>query len=156
MGLRSLALAVAQQPWVPRLRRVIVPTDLLVARLTRGRLVTLGAIPSLLLTTTGRRTGQPRTTPLLCVPDGDAFLVIGSNWGQPRHPAWALNLLAHPDASIVHKGQRFDVRAERLTGADRQRAWRLLVEQWPAYTDYAERAGRELHLFRLLPAEGQG
>jgi deazaflavin-dependent oxidoreductase (nitroreductase family) len=156
VGLRSLALAVGQQPWIPRLRRVIVWTDRLVSRLTRGKVITLGVVPSLLLTTTGRRTGQPRTTPLLCVLEGDAFLVVGSNWGQPRHPAWALNLLAHPDASVVHKGQRFGVRAQPLTGPDRERAWRLLVEQWPAYQAYAERAGRELHLFRLLPAEGQG
>jgi deazaflavin-dependent oxidoreductase (nitroreductase family) len=156
VGLRSLAIAVGQQPWIPRLRRVIVPTDRLVSRLTRGKVITLGLVTALMLTTTGRRTGKPRTTPLLCVPDGGGFIVIGSNWGRPQHPAWALNLLANPDASIVHKGQRFGVRAESLAGPDRERAWQLVLEQWPAYQRYAEQAGRELHMFRLLPAAHQG
>jgi deazaflavin-dependent oxidoreductase (nitroreductase family) len=149
MVVRSLARALGQRRWFARLGPVVVSTDRLVARLTGGRLIALGVVPSLLLTTTGRRSGQPRTTPLLCLPDGDALLVIGSNWGGPRHPAWALNLLAHPDASVVRKGRRFPVRAQLLTGPDRERAWRLALRQWPAYHAYAERAGRELHVFRL-------
>lgn len=150
MGLRSLVRGLGHRRWFARLGPVLVPADRLVARVTGGRLIALGLVPSLLLTTTGRRSGRPRTTPLLGVPDGDAFLVIGSNWGGPRHPAWALNLLAHPDASVVHKGRRFPVRAQPLTGPDRDRAWRLALRQWPAYRTYAGRAGRELHVFRLV------
>jgi deazaflavin-dependent oxidoreductase (nitroreductase family) len=83
------------------------------------------------------------------VPDGDTFVVIASNWGGPRHPAWALNLLADPDATIVHKGRRVPVRARLLAGTEREQAWRMALREWPAYRVYAERAGRDIHLFRL-------
>jgi deazaflavin-dependent oxidoreductase (nitroreductase family) len=148
---RLFARTLAHRRWFARIGPVLVPADRLVGRLTRGRLVALGLVPSLLLVTTGRRSGQPRTTPLLAVPDGETFVVIGSNWGGPRHPAWALNLLARPDATIVHKGGRRPVQAQLLAGADRERAWRMAVAEWPAYRVYAQRAGREIHLFRLSP-----
>lgn len=149
MGIRSLVRRLGHRRWFARLGRVLVPADRLVARATRGRVVALGLVPSLLLTTTGRRSGQPRTTPLLGVPDGDAFIVIGSNWGGRRHPEWALNLLAQPAATVVHRGRRFPVRARVLAGGERERAWRLALRQWPAYQSYAGRAGRELYVFRL-------
>jgi deazaflavin-dependent oxidoreductase (nitroreductase family) len=149
VGIRWLARTIAHRRWFARFGRVLVPADRLVGRLTGGRLVALGLVPSLLLVTTGRRTGQARTTPLLTVPDGDGFVVIGSNWGGPRHPAWALNLLAHPDAVAVHKGRRLPVRARLLTGAERELAWRRALDEWPAYRAYAHRAGRDIHVFRL-------
>jgi deazaflavin-dependent oxidoreductase (nitroreductase family) len=151
MSFHSLAQAVGGQPWLPRLSRVIVPFDRFVIRLTGGRVIGFGAIPALLLVTTGRRSGLPREAPLQHIPDGDTFLVIGSNWGGPRHPQWALNLLANPAATVVHRGRRFPVRAALLAGAERERAWQLVLEQWPAYRDYATRAGRPLLLFRLTP-----
>jgi deazaflavin-dependent oxidoreductase (nitroreductase family) len=142
----------AHRPWFARLGRVLVPADQLVARITGGRLVALGLVPSLLLTTTGRRTGHHRTTPLLGVPDGDGYVVIGSNWGRRHQPAWALNLLADPDATATVHGKARRVRARRLAGAERERAWQLALGQWPAYQTYAERAGgRPLHVFRLEP-----
>jgi deazaflavin-dependent oxidoreductase (nitroreductase family) len=86
------------------------------------------------------------------VPDGDGFIVIGSNWGERRHPAWALNLLARPEATVTRKGRSFPVQAQLLSGRERDRAWRLALEHWPAYQTYAERAGsRDLHVFRLQP-----
>lgn len=127
----------------------MVPADRLLGRLTGGRLVGLGLVPSLLLTTTGRRSGKPRTTPLLGVPDRDAVIVVGSNWGGPRHPAWALNLLADPTATVRRHGVSFPVRARVLAGSERDRAWQLALAQWPAYQVYAGRAGRPLHVFRL-------
>ena len=81
--------------------RLLVPVDRLVGRLTRGRLVALGMVPSLLLTTTGRRTGLRRTVPLIYARDGDAYVVTGSNYGQAHAPAWALNLLADPAAVVT-------------------------------------------------------
>lgn len=135
-----------------RVGRLLVPADRLVARLTGGRVIALGLLPSLLLTTTGRRSGQPRSNPLLYAPDGDAFVVIGSNWGQPRQPAWALNLLAEPAAEVCLGGVRIPVRARLTSGAERDRLWRLLVEQWPAYQTYVRRAGgRNIPIFRLEP-----
>ncbi|HEX7745399.1 MAG TPA: nitroreductase/quinone reductase family protein, partial [Micromonosporaceae bacterium] len=117
--------------------------------------VALGLAPALVLTTTGRRSGRPRSSPLLFVRDGDAFVVVGSNWGQPHQPAWALNLLAHPYATVAVGGRHTPVRASVVTGPDRDRLWRLLVGQWPPYATYLKTAGgREIHLFRLEPAEG--
>lgn len=112
----------------------------------------LRELPSMLLTTTGRRTGQPRTQPLLYAPDGDGYVVIGSNWGQQRQPAWALNLVADPRASVAVGGRRLAVRAHLATGAERERLLALLLAMWPAYETYRQRAGaRELMVFRLTP-----
>lgn len=132
----------------------MVPVDRLVGRLTRGRVIALGLIPSLVITTTGRRSGRPRSNPLLYVPDGDAFVVTGSNWGQSDQPAWALNLMADPRATVAVRGRRIRVRAQLASGPERDRLWRLLVTEWPAYETYVERAGgRDIHVFRLEPVE---
>ncbi|MEJ3744053.1 nitroreductase family deazaflavin-dependent oxidoreductase [Actinomycetes bacterium KLBMP 9797] len=151
--IRTLARRIGGEVWFATIaRRVLPPLDRFVGRLTGGRLVALGLVPSLLLTTTGRRSGEPRTTPLLYIPDGDGYVVIGSNWGQRHQPAWALNLLANPDASVTLKGARVRVRARKLDGAERDRAWGLAVTEWPAYEAYVARAGgRPLHIFRLEP-----
>ncbi|MBM0240505.1 nitroreductase family deazaflavin-dependent oxidoreductase [Micromonospora sp. ATA32] len=126
------------------------------AGLTRGRVVALGLIPSLVITTVGRRSGQPRSNPLLYVPDGDAYVVIGSNWGQAHQPGWAMNLLSQLVAEVDVKGRRIPVRAEVATGAERERLWQLLVTEWPAYRTYVQRAGgREIRIFRLVPV-GRG
>lgn len=142
--------------WFGKAARLLVPADRVVGRLTRGRVVALGLIPSLVITTTGRRSGKPRSNPLVFVPDGDAFVVIGSNWGQTQHPGWAMNLLADPTAEVDVKGRRVAVRAEWASGAERERLWQLLVTEWPAYRTYVQRAGgREIHIFRLAPT-GRG
>jgi deazaflavin-dependent oxidoreductase (nitroreductase family) len=114
--------------------------------------VALGLVPSLLITTTGRRSGQPRSNPLLYVPDGDGYVVTGSNWGKKEQPAWALNLLAEPAATVTVRGARIPVRARAVEGAERDRLWGLLVAQWPAYQTYVRRAGgRNIRVFRLEP-----
>jgi deazaflavin-dependent oxidoreductase (nitroreductase family) len=146
--------ALGHRRWFARLGRALVRADRVVGRLTGGRVVALGLreLPSMLLTTTGRRTGQPRTQPLLYAPDGDGYVVIGSNWGQQRQPAWALNLLADPRASVALGGRRIPVRAHLATGAERERLLALLLAMWPAYETYRQRAGdRELMVFRLTP-----
>lgn len=151
--LGSLARCLGHRRWFAAAARLLVPADRLVGRLTRGRVVALGLVPSLLLTTTGRRSGRPRHNPLLYVRDGEAYVVVGSNWGQPHQPGWALNLLARPEATIGVRGRRIPVRAERATGAERDRLWRLLVAEWPPYQTYARRAGgRTLLIFRLVPS----
>ncbi|HEY0697805.1 MAG TPA: nitroreductase/quinone reductase family protein [Micromonospora sp.] len=151
---RRLALRLGHRRWFATVGRALVPVDRLVGRLTRGRVVALGLIPSLVLTTTGRRSGQPRSNPLLYVRDGDAFVVVGSNWGQAQQPGWVLNLLADPTATVDVSGRRVPVRAALVTGEERDRLWRLLVASWPAYQTYLTRAGgRQLRVFRLEPAE---
>lgn len=154
--LGSLTRRIGHHRWFGAAARLLVPADRLVGRLTRGRVVALGLVPSLVLTTTGRRSGKPRSNPLLSVPDGDAYVVIGSNWGQAHHPGWALNLLADPTARIDVRGRRIPVRAEVAAGAERERLWQLLVTEWPAYRTYVRRAGgREIPIFRLVPT-GRG
>ncbi len=139
--------------WFARLGRALVPADRLVGRLTRGRFVALGARPSLLLSTTGRRSGVRRTSPLLYARDGDSFVVIGSNWGQRTHPAWTGNLLADPAATLTIAGREIPVRAALVTGADRERLRGLLLAVWPPYETYERRAGgRRLRIFRLRPS----
>ncbi|HEX6970387.1 MAG TPA: nitroreductase/quinone reductase family protein [Micromonosporaceae bacterium] len=151
---RKLTRRLGHRRWFAAfVRRFLVPADRFVGRLTRGRVVALGLVPSLIITTTGRRSGRPRSNPLLYVRDGGDFVVVGSNWGQRHQPAWALNLLADPTATVTVSGQRLAVRARLAEGAERERLWRLLVLEWPAYETYRERAGdRPIHVFRLVPA----
>jgi deazaflavin-dependent oxidoreductase (nitroreductase family) len=144
-----------QQRWFAFAGRWFVPVDRWLFRHTRSRWSALGRSgpPFLLLTTTGRRSGQARTQPLLYAPDGDGFVVIGSNWGQRHHPAWSANLLADPAATVTVDDRVVPVHAVYATGAERERLWQLLVERWPAYQTYAQRAGgRRLRVFRLGPA----
>ncbi|TQL39756.1 nitroreductase family deazaflavin-dependent oxidoreductase [Salinispora arenicola] len=151
--LGSLTRRVGHHRWFSAGARLLVPADRAVGRLTRGRVVALGLLPSLVITTTGRRSGKPRSNPLLYVPDGDAYVVIGSNWGQAHQPSWALNLLATPSAEVDIKGRRIPVRADPADGAERDRLWQLLVTEWPAYQTYVQRSGgRDIRIFRLVPA----
>ncbi|MEO3743063.1 nitroreductase/quinone reductase family protein [Plantactinospora sp. B5E13] len=151
-GFGRLIRRIGHSRWFAACTPLVVPADRLVARLTRGRVIALGMVPSLLLTTTGRRSGQPRSTPLLAVPDGDAYVVVGSNWGRTTHPAWTVNLLADPAATVTVRGREIPVHGRLAEGAERDRLWRLLVGEWPAYQTYVHRAGgRDLRVFRLEP-----
>jgi deazaflavin-dependent oxidoreductase (nitroreductase family) len=151
-ALSSFARRVGGTQWFARLGRAYVPVDRLLGRLTKGRFVALRlpGVPSLLLTTTGRRTGQRRTQPLLYAPDGDNFIVIGSNWGQQHHPAWSGNLLADPAATVTLAGAEIPVRARLVADAERERLRESLLSVWPAYAAYERRApDRALRIFRL-------
>jgi deazaflavin-dependent oxidoreductase (nitroreductase family) len=153
MSLATLARRLGHQRWFARVFRGLVPLDRALGRLTRGRVVALriDGLPSLLLTTTGRRSGQPRTNPLLYTPDADGYVVIASNWGQPHHPAWSGNLLAQPAATVTLGGRDIPVHAQLATGAERDRLLALAMRVWPAYQTYIERSGREIRVFRLSP-----
>ncbi|MFU8871241.1 nitroreductase family deazaflavin-dependent oxidoreductase [Micromonospora sp. SL4-19] len=155
-ALGALARRLGHHKWFGPTMRLFVPADRLVGRLTKGRVIALGLAPALVITTIGRRSGKPRSNPLGYVPDGDAYVVIGSNWGQRHQPAWSLNLLARPTAKIDVRGRRIPVRAELINGEERERLFARLVAQWPAYLTYVERAGgREIRVFRLVPV-GEG
>ncbi|MFF5446792.1 nitroreductase family deazaflavin-dependent oxidoreductase [Streptomyces sp. NPDC012888] len=126
--------------------------DRAVHRLTRGKVIlSARMLPGVILTARGARTGQPRTTPLACMPEegGTSWLLIGSNFGRPGHPAWTANLLRHPDADISWRGQDIAVRARLLAGEEREAAWRKVLEFWPPYATYQARIEREIRLFRL-------
>jgi deazaflavin-dependent oxidoreductase (nitroreductase family) len=98
----------------------------------------------LLLTTTGRVSGEPRTMPLIHRTDGDRWVVVASKGGAPANPSWFENLRAQPDAEIELPGERIAVRAEAAEGAERERLWKLMTEVWPAYDDYQARTEREI------------
>lgn len=132
---------------------VIAPAQLWLYRATGGR-IQLSAIlvPSLVLVTTGAKSGQRRETPLMCWPRPDGtYFVVGSNWGRPHHPAWTANLLAHPDAEIVISRRHLNITARLLDGAERDAAWPVLEAQWPNYREYERQANRQVRIFSLEP-----
>jgi deazaflavin-dependent oxidoreductase (nitroreductase family) len=136
------------------LGRALVPADRVLLRISGGRLGVGAAVGlrTLLLTTTGRRSGEPRQVPLLYVERGGGYVVIGSNWGGEAHPAWSANLLAHPAARATVDGRTIDVTGRLLAGRERQETWDAVAAYWPAYDRYAERAAhREIRVFLLEP-----
>ena len=151
--MRSLALRLGAQPWLPRFGPVIVGSDRLLQRVSRGRigLLTFAGLPELLLQVPGRRSGILRSTPLLCVPHGDGWLVAGSNWGAPEPPAWVANLRAADEPLVTFRDRTVAADARLLTGAEREEKWAVMLRTWPNYATYAERTDRELPVFWLTP-----
>lgn len=98
----------------------------------------------LLLTTTGRKSGEPRTMPLIYQPDGDNYVVVASKGGWEHHPAWYLNLEANPDVEVQVKADRFKARARTAEGEERARLWKLMAATWPQYDDYQKKTDREI------------
>jgi deazaflavin-dependent oxidoreductase (nitroreductase family) len=98
----------------------------------------------LLLTTTGRNSGQPRTVALQHITDGESFVVIASHAGEPTHPAWLLNLRANPGATIQIGRRTMPVRAREAEGEERARLWRRVVEKDGAYAVYEQRTRRRI------------
>jgi deazaflavin-dependent oxidoreductase (nitroreductase family) len=98
----------------------------------------------LLLTTTGRTSRQPRTTPLIYRADGDRWIVIASKGGAPQNPSWYENLRASPEATIQIRSEEIPVRASTAEGADRDRLWALMTEVWPDYDEYQTRTERQI------------
>jgi deazaflavin-dependent oxidoreductase (nitroreductase family) len=121
-------------------------------RLRRSWLFAAGQ-PVLSLTTTGRRTGRPRTTAVACFSYGDDLVVAAMNLGQPHNPAWALNLTANPQASIVINNQSIRVHARRCHGTEAAQLWQRWVDLQPSATAFRELAGREIPLFVLTHVE---
>jgi F420H(2)-dependent quinone reductase len=121
-----------------------------VYRATNGRLGgRLAGGPVLLLTTTGRRSGEERTVPLLYLRDGERFVVVGSNGGTASHPAWWLNLKANPEATVEIGRRKLRVRAEQAIQRDKERLWPRLVEMYGGYESYRERTNREIPVVLL-------
>jgi deazaflavin-dependent oxidoreductase (nitroreductase family) len=133
--------------------RLLPPVEDLLQRLTGGR-VQLSAllVPSLVLHTTGAKSGALREVPLMYTPDGQGrAIVAGTNFAGSRHPAWTANLLAHPDAEITVRGHRIAVHASLVPDEERDAAWARIESQWPGYRNYERESGRTVRLFRLQP-----
>lgn len=133
------------------LLRKLVPADRKLLEQSRGRYTVLGpaGVPLLLLKTIGRKSGERRTSPLICMRESDRLFIVGSNFGSSRHPAWSSNLVANPEALVVIGGAEIPVVAIELKGAERERAFQKFVSYTRAYEEYMGRTDRELRVFAL-------
>lgn len=123
-----------------------------VYRLTGGRVGgKVGKGPVLLLTTTGRKSGQPRTAPVLYLADGERFVVIDTNAGNQKTPAWSLNLKANPDAEVEVGRKRLQVRARAAEGEERADLWRRHMDQYEGWDYYESKLDRQPDVFVLEP-----
>jgi deazaflavin-dependent oxidoreductase (nitroreductase family) len=122
-------------------------------RISSGRIgARTGGVDVLLLETVGRRTGRRRSTPLLYVRDGANWVVVASNAGDDRNPAWWLNLQSRPDAHIQVGDQRHEVHARRASGEEDERLWPRLVAAYRGYDAYRQRTRRDIPIVVLEPA----
>jgi deazaflavin-dependent oxidoreductase (nitroreductase family) len=106
-------------------------------------------VPTLLLTTTGRRSGEPHLLPLIYGKDGDAYVVVASKGGHPEHPHWYLNLVEHPEVGVQVAADKFTARARTATAEERPRMWKMMANIWPQYNDYQAQTTREIPLVVL-------
>jgi F420H(2)-dependent quinone reductase len=121
-------------------------------RVSGGRLMgKIGRAPVLLLTTTGRKSGQPRTAPVVYLADGDRLVLINTNAGNERIPAWSLNLRANPEAEVEVGRKRRKVRARIAEGEERADLWRKHNEQYSGFDDYAAKLERDIAVVVLEP-----
>jgi deazaflavin-dependent oxidoreductase (nitroreductase family) len=107
---------------------------------------------TLLLTTTGRRSGEERIAPLIYQRWGDSYLVVASNGGADSPPSWFSNLEADPQVAVQVEAERFPARARMATAGERPEVWETMTEVWPAYDDYQQKTDREIPVVVLEPA----
>ncbi len=122
-------------------------------RVTGGKLG--GRFPSgqplLLLTTIGRKSGQPRTSPLIYLADGDDLVIVASKGGMDHHPLWYTNLVANPDVEVEVGREKRRMRARTANAEEKARLWPKLVKLYPEYQSYQERTEREIPVVVLSP-----
>ena len=142
----NAAIAAAQK-WAAKLHASVF-------RATNGRIGgRMVGSPVLLLVTTGRKSGQKRTTVLLYLEDGGRHVIVASNGGTATHPVWWLNLQADPEATVEIGGQKIHVRATEARGEEKARLWQRLIRMYPSYEDYRKRTDREIPVVILEPIE---
>ena len=110
--------------------------------------------PLLLLTTMGAKSGQPRTTPMMYIPDGEHLLVVASNAGAPSHPDWYRNLVAHPHVTVEVRSETFDALVVVAEGEERQRLWAKIVELYPFFTEHQAKIARQIPVIVLSRQAG--
>ena len=135
--------------------KVLAPLDRVIHRLSSGRTTlpqVLAGLPVVFVTTTGRKSGQPRTSPLIAVPLDGTLALVGTNFGQTATPAWALNLEADPSARVKYGDHEVDVRARAASEDERTTVWRNAAGVYPGYDKYQQRIkGRAIRIFVLEP-----
>ncbi|MFD6433527.1 nitroreductase family deazaflavin-dependent oxidoreductase [Streptomyces venezuelae] len=151
-GLRLVQKVSSTRAFAKVAPHFIPAMDRAVHRLTRGKvLLSARMLPGVILTARGAKSGLARRTPLACMPEegGKSWVLVGSNFGRPGHPAWTANLLANPDAEVSWRGADVPVRARLLAGEERAEVWEAALRFWPPYAAYQSRVEREIRLFRL-------
>ena len=131
-------------------RTCIQPLDRLLLWLTGGRIGIVSLFyPTLILITTGARSGAKRRTPLIFLPDGNRIVLVASNFGRDRHPGWYYNLRANPQAQVNMYGHLFECRAREVSGIEYLELWERAVRYYPGFAVYARRAGRTIPIVVL-------
>jgi deazaflavin-dependent oxidoreductase (nitroreductase family) len=110
-------------------------------------------VPTLLLTTKGRKSGDARTLPLIYGKDGSHYVIVASRGGAPDHPGWYKNLAANPEVELQVAADVFRARASTAGGAERARLWQLMAKIWPAYNEYQAKTSREIPIVVLERAK---
>ncbi len=110
-----------------------------------------GVLPTLLLTTTGRKSGEARALPLIYGESGNSYVIVASKGGAPKHPIWFLNLEAKPECELMVGAKPVSARARVAEGEERERLWKEMAEIYPPYNEYQERAARTIPVVVLDP-----
>jgi deazaflavin-dependent oxidoreductase (nitroreductase family) len=153
---RAMRLLAGTRPMAWLFARVLHRLDGPALRRSGGRRSVTSALtglPIVELTTVGAHSREPRTLPIIGVPDGNRLVLVASNYGQQRNPGWYHNLKANPRCSVVFHGRRYEMEAYEAEGPERERLWALDVAVYPPRTRYAQRAGeRRIPVMVLQPA----
>ena len=133
--------------WLPQ----ITWLDKQIQELTGGHwsILRIAGLPNLMLTVEGRKSGVSRTTPLLCVPYGNDYLIAGSYFGGPRTPVWVANVRAAEQVVITVRGESHRAVPREIEGDEREDVWAHMVKTWPNFNKYAQRTTRRIPLFLL-------
>ena len=124
---------------------LIGPEHVRVYRETNGEKGYLwNGVPTLLFTTRGRKSGEPRTNPIIFTPVGDKYVIVASKGGSPTHPAWYLNILEDPNIEVQVKADKFKAAARTAESPEREELWAEAVKAWPNYDVYQSRTDRKI------------
>jgi deazaflavin-dependent oxidoreductase (nitroreductase family) len=151
--LTPLAVRIGAISWMPKLLPQIVFVDKSLQRATKGRVTVLdiAGLPNLMLTVKGRKSGIPRTTPLLCVPHEGGWLIAGSYFGGPNVPLWVGNLRAADTVDVRVDNREHTCTWREVEGEERARMWEVMLDTWPNFAKYEERTTRVIPVFYLQP-----
>lgn len=149
--LTPLAVKIGAISWMPKLLPQITWIDKRIQALTGGNwsILRIAGLPNLMLTVVGRKSGVPRTTPLLCVPYGDDHLIAGSYFGGPNTPVWVANVRAADQVTVSVQGKTHVAIPREISDEERPAIWAHMVQTWPNFEKYAERTSRKIPLFLL-------
>ena len=145
----------SQLPAIRRVLRWVSHLQVAIYRKSNGRLLNkfLGGYPICVVTTTGAKSGQPRSIPLIHLPHGDNKLLVASQGGMPGNPAWYYNVVAHPEVQILVDGQEKTYRARRVSDEEKAELWPHLLSLYPDFDEYQARTDRNIPVFSCEPVD---